>query len=136
MRVGPFQGIRSVLEVECSGAGLQADAKLVSLTLRQSYEDKFLASVNLVNNECTTSDSFSSCELNKQDDRKTKVKTLVMDLQAGEERKFSCDVNNLRSRGRSDVTTLSLVVKGRSEYIYVVYVSTFTLRHFRLLFSQ
>ena len=89
----------------------------MSLTLRQSYEDKFLASVNLVNNECTTSDSFSSCELNKKDDRKTNVKTLVMDLREGEERMFLCDVNNLRSRGRSDVTTVSLVVKGRREYI-------------------
>ncbi|XP_025102324.1 uncharacterized protein LOC112568951 [Pomacea canaliculata] len=99
MSVSPFYGQPTILEVQCSGSGLEANSKLVSLALYGSSKSSIVASVNLVNKECSTSDTFSSCEIHSNDDRRTAVKSLVFDLREGEERQYGCEVNSLRPRG-------------------------------------
>lgn len=115
MSVSPFYGQPTILEVQCSGSGLEANSKLVSLALYGTSKSSIVASVNLVNKECSTSDTFSSCEIHSNDDRRTAVKSLVFDLREGEERQYGCEVNSLRPRGGSQISNWSLLVKAMSK---------------------
>ena len=85
------------------------------MTLRHAYENKFLASVNVMGRECATSDSFSSCELSGRSYSGTKLKTLVMGLDEGEERTLECELNTIKSKAESEFKTLRVVVRGSSE---------------------
>jgi hypothetical protein len=81
--------------------------------------DRFLASVSLVDGTCSTSDSFSSCDRHDDlEDRKVKVRSLVTDLQEGEERTYACDINGLRPRGLTDQKVVTITVRGTRKYFF------------------
>ncbi|XP_076457558.1 uncharacterized protein LOC143291542 [Babylonia areolata] len=116
MAVAPFQGIPNILEVSCSGEALEADSEVFVMALLQRRTKKMMtptssitttnknnnsstriALVNVMSGECSTSGSFSSCRLFKGDSRRTLLRTLVMGLEPGETRTYSCQVTFLRS---------------------------------------
>ncbi|XP_070184571.1 uncharacterized protein, partial [Littorina saxatilis] len=94
MSVRQFEDLPNVVEVECSGRTLGPQVTLFSLTLYAIEEDLVLASVTLYQREeCGTSSSFSACFIDDADPFNTRLKTLVVDLDEGEERRFGCNVS-------------------------------------------
>ncbi|XP_025100554.1 uncharacterized protein LOC112567898 isoform X2 [Pomacea canaliculata] len=92
MSAQPFQGIDSIIEVECSGRGLDSNTDLLIMTLFATNRDQIVASANLKKLECTTSQSFSMCIMDSKG-HDTKVKTLVLDLAENEKRVYGCNVS-------------------------------------------
>ncbi|KAK7490290.1 hypothetical protein BaRGS_00018451 [Batillaria attramentaria] len=113
MRVGIFQGIPTIQEVSCSGQALASDSSVFSMSLYA--ERRLLAQVNVMNKECTTSGTFSSCLVHQRDSRSTELRTLVMDLGQNETREFTCELVNQKSGEKAKTDTWSLVIEGRRE---------------------
>lgn len=112
----PFGGSPSVLELQCTGKVLPGDLNLVSISLYETRnKNKSLASVTLLlNSKCTTSDMFSSCEIDAQNTRNTAVRALLLDLRPGQVREFGCDVTVLVG-ARSQTLTWQLDVRALRE---------------------
>ena len=112
-----FEGIPSVQEVTCTGRRLSADAKLVSITLFSLRErDHQLACVTLLlKPSCSTSDVFSSCDVDENDSRNTVLKTLVTDLRPGEAREYGCNVTLLKMGAQTETRLWSVRVQRPSE---------------------
>ena len=107
-----FRNLPGVQEVECSGSVFDPDVNIFSMALYSSADSQVLASVNLKDKECSTSAMFASCHISSRNSRHTAVRVLVLGLGADEWRKFTCEVNTLRSDGRSQIIVWSLVVQG------------------------
>jgi hypothetical protein len=110
-----FKVFHSIQEVECLGAGLKPEVKLLSLRLYRSADNFELASVNVIAESCLTYTDYSSCKVNTTDTHSSLVRVLVYDLQEGESRKYSCTVTVLGSKGAADTILWSTVVTRRSE---------------------
>nr|KAG5686410.1 hypothetical protein BaRGS_016548 [Batillaria attramentaria] len=80
LRFGAFQGYDHITEVACTGEPLDSDTDLLSMVLYKLDGKKVIATVNLKNNECSTSDKFSSCVIDSKDSHKTRLTTLILDL--------------------------------------------------------
>lgn len=113
MSAQPFQGIDSIIEVECSGRGLDSNTDLLIMTLFATNRDQIVASANLKKLECTTSQSFSMCIMDSKG-HDTKVKTLVLDLAENEKRVYGCNVSVEVDR-RGSIKSWSLEVGRQSE---------------------
>lgn len=96
MTVRSFQGINSVVEVECSGESLAADVDILTMSLFASRARDFNAFVNLKTNECRTAGQFSSCRIDERNSRKTRLSTLVLDLKVDEVRWYICNITTLK----------------------------------------
>lgn len=114
LRSGVFRDIPFIQEVECSGAGLDSDTNLLSASLYRLSDNAILASLNMGTKECTTSSSFSSCEIRDTDSRKSRVRTLVMNLSSGESLRFGCEVSSIRAGERVKVNSWFLTLTGAS----------------------
>ena len=110
MESRPFHNLPRIQQVECSGTSLDADTTVSSMILYDSSET-IIASVNTLTGECMTQASFSSCLLHKADTRRTRLRTLAMDLEEGESRTYGCEVTSLRSGERAKIITWSLTVR-------------------------
>ncbi|KAK7490292.1 hypothetical protein BaRGS_00018453 [Batillaria attramentaria] len=110
MDVRQFQGVPNILEVTCSGDFLEPQAEVIMMSLYTADEE--LASVN-AHRECFTHTGFSSCLIDRRHSKKTKLRTLVMDLPAGGAREYGCSMTVVKS-GR-DVEVISRTVLARRE---------------------
>ncbi|XP_025102310.1 uncharacterized protein LOC112568945 isoform X4 [Pomacea canaliculata] len=63
-----------------------------------------------------TSSSFSSCEIRDTDSRKSRVRTLVMNLSSGESLRFGCEVSSIRAGERVKVNSWFLTLTGASTF--------------------
>lgn len=63
-------------------------------------QDAVVAFVNLRKQECYTSESFVSCDIDNSDSRRSNLKTLVADLAEGQTRVFGCNLTAVAARGR------------------------------------
>jgi len=61
MTATPFRGLPSIQQVECTGSKLTSDLDVLTLTLFTIPNNTILAYVNLKNNDCSTSSSYSAC---------------------------------------------------------------------------
>lgn len=86
-------------------------------------DDRILATVNIVTNECTTSAILSACVIFKQDTRKTKLKTLIMDLAPNHTRKYGCEISSVKSGDRARTDTWQYEVLGLRKFLPVSVVS-------------
>ena len=112
MRVRSFHNLPKVQEVECSGSVLDPGVNILSMALYSSADNQVLASANLKDNECSTSTMFASCHISNRNARHTAVRVLVLGLGTNEWRKFTCEVNSLKSDGRSQIIVWSLRIQG------------------------
>lgn len=97
MSARDFRGIPSVQEVECTGGALEAEVHLLTLKLFRVADDVMLASLNHFTGDCVTSGEFSSCVLDRVDTKRSRLRTLVADLDEEETRRYGCVVGVLRN---------------------------------------
>lgn len=109
--VKAFRGEASILEVECTGDMLSADVDVFQMTLYTTADNEVVAYVNPLKNECLTSRSFSSCVIDEKDSRRTRLRSLVIDLGSEEARWYGCNVSSSQARSPIKVTSWSVVVK-------------------------
>lgn len=109
MYLRSFRGINSLLEVVCSPRVLSSSQPIFAMTLYTAADNRVLAYVNLKDNECSTSESYSACNIDKLDSHKTRLVTLVDDLDRGQTRSYGCNITSLR-HGQNHVITWSLEV--------------------------
>ncbi|KAK7490259.1 hypothetical protein BaRGS_00018420 [Batillaria attramentaria] len=104
----------AILEVECSGSTLSGDADPLSMALFEKTrgQDRVLATLNLKNKECSTTDVFTSCVIDEKNSRKSSVKVLLLGLSQKETRVYGCDVTTLKSGDRPAITSWLLNVTG------------------------
>lgn len=116
MTARPFKGMPSIQEVECWGAGLKPEMKLMSLKLYRNSDQSVLASLNVYSNTCLTYVDYSSCHVNSTDTHESRLRVLVSDLGEGESREYGCTALGLRTTGDAGETTWSLLVTYTREY--------------------
>ena len=119
MSVKPFQGIPNIQELSCSGQALDADSTLSSMILFTAADDKIVAQANIVSKECSTTGVFTSCVLHATDTRRTLLRTLVMDLQRDQTRRYGCEISSVRSGERAKTQSWFFEVTGRSKWSVV-----------------
>ncbi|KAK7488914.1 hypothetical protein BaRGS_00019871, partial [Batillaria attramentaria] len=110
MTLRNFRGIPSLKEVECSGEKLRPELKVVSLRLFKLPGQSLLAYIDHLDNECSTYGEFASCVIDKSDRRKSRLRTLVSDLQEGESRVYGCNATTTNPFGEVHVSTWSILV--------------------------
>lgn len=115
MVVRDFRGIPSIKEVECWGGDLDAEVKLLSLTMFRNSDNSVLAYVNPLTGECITFGEFSSCMIDKLDARKSKLRILVYDLVAGESVQYGCNATSFKSVAHTTIVTWSVSIITESE---------------------
>ena len=133
MTTTAFEGVPSILTLSCSGRVLPPDTKLMALVLftvnrhdvhhshrnednDNDNDNNIVASMDLIDEECYTSDSFSSCDIKKRDSKRSSVNTLVLGLREEETRRFGCEVSSRRTGGRTQVYSWYLDVRRNREY--------------------
>ena len=110
-----FKGIPSLQEVECSGAELEPEVKLLSLQMHRFPGNKALASLNVISNTCVTLGDYSSCSIDSSDSRRSKLKLLVFDLVEEESRVYTCDVHTIDSFGIPKSSQWKITMKRHSK---------------------
>ena len=112
-----FKGIPSLQEVECSGGILEPEVKLLSLQIRRLYDDKELSSLNVFSNSCVTAVDYSSCVIDTSDSHKSRLRTLVHDLDEGQSREYRCTVYTVTPRGKPNAFDWTIVVTRNSKSV-------------------
>ena len=115
MTAHDFKGIPSLQEVECSGATLNPEVKLLSLQLHRLSDNTALAFLNTYTNNCMTFGDFSSCFIDPTNAHRSKLRILVVDLDEGESRHYGCTVNTMDSYGNPKTSNWRLAVTRESE---------------------
>ena len=110
-----FRGIASIQEVECSGASLNSDVKVISLQLFQLPDSTVLASLNVYTNNCMTFTDYSSCTIHPEDTHKSKLRILVHDLEEGESREYGCTANTVTPLGNVVFQNWKLLLRKNSK---------------------
>ena len=123
-----FQGFPSIQEVECTGDSLRPEVKLISLMMYTVPENKVIASLNVMANNCLTHHEYASCVVNTVDTHRSRLSVLEHGLEAGERKVFGCEVNTVNARGKTNTTTWSLLVTRRREYTDVLNILHILLR--------
>lgn len=113
-----FQGEPSILELQCTGDRLPANTDVLSMVLYEPrhHSNKIIAYVNVGKRECSTSESFVSCETDISGSRSVKLKTLILDLNEGLSRSYGCNVSVLETGGNLQIISWSAVVHRVSKY--------------------
>ncbi|XP_025101726.1 uncharacterized protein LOC112568586 isoform X14 [Pomacea canaliculata] len=110
-----YRNISSIHEVECWGGVLGDEVRVFSLVLFRSLDHSVLAYVNPLANECFTYGEFASCSIVSGDTRKSKLRTLVADLEEGEGREYGCNVTSFKSVAHlPTVVTWSVMVRRKT----------------------
>ena len=110
-----FHGFPDIHEVMCTGETLSSDSDLLTMILYTVPQDAVVAFVNLGKQDCYTSESFVSCEIDQSDPRRSRLKTLVADLAEGQTREFGCNLTAVAARGRMLIYSWKLSVHQPSE---------------------
>ena len=110
-----FRGTEVIQEVECWGAPLKTDVKLVSLQLFKLPESTVLASLNVLTKSCMTYGEYVSCAINPNDSHKSRLKLLVHDLREGERREYGCTANTINPQGNSVYKNWKILVTRKSK---------------------
>lgn len=110
----------TILQVQCSGETLDADENLLSMALYTLADEVVVVSVDLSSQECTTRGAFSACIIDKQDSRRTAIRTLVQDLPQDGSREYGCDVTSVKPGGRTRIQTWSYTLHNESMYMAFV----------------
>lgn len=116
MTSNDFKGFPSIQEVGCSGESLEAEVKILSLTMFKTSDNSVLVYANPLTNDCFTGVDFSSCLIDTIDKRNSRVRVLVYDLQEGETRQYGCNVSSFKHKEQAGTITWSILVRGKSEY--------------------
>ena len=116
MTTKEFKGIPSIQEVECWGAGIKPELKLMSLKLFKNEDRSVLASVNVITNTCLTYTDYSSCFVDTVDTHRSRLRVLVYDLEEGGSREYGCTALALRTTGDASELTWSVLVTHTSKY--------------------
>ncbi|KAK7490261.1 hypothetical protein BaRGS_00018422 [Batillaria attramentaria] len=115
MSVTTFRDIPHVLQLECSGEALAPDTDVLTMAMYVSGSDTILAYVNPWKNDCLTSDSFTSCIVVPNHSRKTRLRSLVLDVTEMTSRVYGCNVTFSRAGGWTSSVSWSLPVSGKSK---------------------
>ena len=110
-----FKGIPSLQEVVCSGTKLEPEVKLLSLQMHRLPGNKALASLNVISSSCVTLGDYSSCFIDSDDSRRSKLRILVVDLMEEESRVYTCDVHTIDSFGIPKSSQWRITVKRPSK---------------------
>lgn len=110
-----FKGIPSLQEVECSGATLKPEVKLLSLQLHRLSDNTALAFLNTYTNNCMTFGDYSSCFIDPDVAHRSRLRILVFDLDEGESRDYGCTVNTMDSYGNPKTSNWKIAVTRESE---------------------
>lgn len=103
-RSNSFRGISTLHELQCSAETLASDLALMGITVFIERNNKIIAYINVRDNECSTSDVYSACVVDKSDFRKSKLITLVADISTGETRSYGCNLTSFRNGQGHTVT--------------------------------
>ena len=115
--MGDFKGFQSLQEVECTGRDLKADVDLLSLSMFRMSDSSVLGTLHVIKNSCFTRSDFSSCHIDLENSRKSKLRLLVSDLSEGESREYACKANAINTLGESEISTWNILVSRASEYM-------------------
>ena len=110
-----FRGIHSIQEVECWGADLNTDVKLISLQLFELPQSNVLASLNVFTNNCMTYGEFSSCVIHPSESHRSRLRVLVHDLEEGESREYGCTSNTINPQGNSIYKNSKILLRRNSK---------------------
>lgn len=110
-----FRGIHSIQEVECWGADLDTDVKLISLQLFELPQSNVLASLNVFTNNCMTYGEFSSCVIHPSESHRSRLRILVHDLEEGESREYGCTANTVNPQGNAIFKNWTILLKRNSK---------------------
>ena len=91
--------------------------KLLSIEIYTADDKSVLVLLNILNDNCLTHGDYSSCVIDSNQSRKSKVRVLVADLKEGESRRYGCDVKAFTARGKTTKFTKSIVVTRTSEWV-------------------
>ena len=116
MQVRDFQGVQSIQEIECSGSGLDPTFDLLSMSLFTARDDKTIAFVNFAKKECSAYVGFSACFVMETDSHTTHVKSLILDLNPGQRRRYGCNLTAATKEGKTVTVQWFLNVLGKGEY--------------------
>jgi hypothetical protein len=94
---------------------LDQEVKLLSLQIHRLADNTALASLNILANSCVTLGEYSSCMIDSEDSRNSRLRVLVYDLEEGVDRRYSCDVHTVTSFGIPKASKWSITVTRESE---------------------
>ena len=115
MQVRDFQGVQTIQELECSGSGLDPTFDLLSMSLFTARDDKTIAFVNFAKKECSAYVGFSACFVMETDSHTTHVKSLILDLNPGQRRRYGCNLTAATKEGKTVTVQWFLNVLGKGE---------------------
>lgn len=115
MQRRPFRGTPTIQEVTCSGETLDSDINIYAMALFTLPSSRVLAFVDLKDNVCSTSSEFSACNIDVTDSHKTRLITLVQNLEFGEWREYGCNITSLRL-GRAYLVSWRIGVTAQSTF--------------------
>jgi hypothetical protein len=123
-----FLGFPSLKEVECSGATLPSEVKVLSLTLFTIPSNEPLALMDTyVETTCKTFSEYASCSVDAGDSRKSFVRTLLADLEEEGRVYVGCNVSMRVASGHtltypSQTWRISVYreSKLKQSYLYVI----------------
>ena len=96
---------------------MDPEVKLLSLQIHRLSDDKELSSLNVFSNSCVTAVDYSSCVIDTRDSHRSRLRTLVYDLDEGESREYRCTVYTVTPRGKPDTFDWTVVVSRSSKSI-------------------
>ena len=102
-------------EVECTGGELKPEVDVMSLSLFRTADKFVLATLNAFKDSCFTHTDFSSCYIDQNDSRKSRLRILVSDLEEGESREYGCRANIINTRGETASSDWSILVSRKRE---------------------
>lgn len=109
-----FRDVPTLQVLECSGDAVEAGLDLLSMTIYLAgwgRDTPFLVSVNLRNGECSIAENtFSMCDVNTLDSRKTSLQTLVSNPEDGKSRLYGCNATVYQVGGRTHTMSWFLTV--------------------------
>ena len=117
MKTRDFHGTQIIQEVECVGANLRTDSKLISLQLFKLPDSTVLASLNVFARNCMTYGEYASCAINPDDSHKSRLRVLVHDLREGESREYGCTANTVTPQGNSVYKNWKILVTRNRKYV-------------------
>lgn len=106
---------------------MDPEVKLLSLQIHRLSDDKELSSLNVFSNSCVTAVDYSSCVIDTSDSHRSRLRTLVYDLDEGESREYRCTVYTVTPRGKPNTFDWTVVVSRSSKSILAMETCIFVI---------
>lgn len=94
---------------------MKPEVDLLSLSMFRISDNAVLGTLHVIKNSCFTHTDFSSCSIDLNDSRESRLRVLVADLQEGESRQYGCEANVINTKGRTNTSVWTIVVTRTSE---------------------